>query len=238
MVLIHEWDLSPENREGLALHTPTPTLFHPYPLPWGYAIPLKNPNADRKRSDVPEYKIGDKVWLSTTNLNIKRPTKKLAEKQVGPYEILEIISSNAVWLKLPKSLTIHPVVNVSSIRPYRAPAFKGQKADEPAPVEINEKGESYEVERILDSRRHRGKLEFLVKWKGYTAEHNSFESEADVENAKARVKQFYKENPGAIRRLRREVFDAIPWRNMENFTEGDADKKQVLFSWLDVHPEE
>jgi hypothetical protein len=193
--------------------------------------------ADRKRSDAPEYQVGDKVWLSTKNLNMKRPTRKLAEKQVGPYEILEIISSNAVRLKLPKSLPIHPVVNVSSVRPYRAPAFKGQKPNEPAPVEVDGQQE-YEVERILDSRRHRGKLEFLVGWKGFTAEHNSWESEKDVANAKARVKQFYQENSGAARRIRHDVFDAIPWRKLECFTDGDADRKQVLFNWLDVHPED
>src|SRR5258708_10851258 len=157
--------------------------------------------ADRKRSDAPEYKVGDKVWLSTKYIQLKRPTKKLAEKQISPYEITEIISTNAVKLKLPRGLTIHPVVTLSKVRPYKAPAFKGQKATEPGPIEVDGQ-EEYEVETILSSRRHRGKLEYYVKWKGYTAEHNSWELEADVGNAQAILKKFYKEHPGAVRRIR------------------------------------
>jgi len=43
--------------------------------------------ADRTRAHAPEYKEGDQVWLSTKNLNINRPSRKLAEKQIGPYTI-------------------------------------------------------------------------------------------------------------------------------------------------------
>jgi len=35
--------------------------------------------ADFHRGQTPEYKVGDKVWLSTKNLNIDRPSRKLAE---------------------------------------------------------------------------------------------------------------------------------------------------------------
>ena len=169
--------------------------------------------------------------------HLKEPSKKLANKQIGPYEKIEIISPNAVKLKLPRGLTIHPVVNVSSICPYRAPTIKGQKADEPGPIEVQGQ-EEYEVESILDSRRYRRKLQFLVKWKGYTSEHNSWEPEDNLKNAQSQIKKFYKENSGAVRRIREDVFEAIPWRKIENFTDGKQDRKRVIFNWLDVHPEE
>jgi len=35
--------------------------------------------ADFYREEAPEYKIGDKVWLSTKNLNVDRPLRKLTE---------------------------------------------------------------------------------------------------------------------------------------------------------------
>ena len=35
--------------------------------------------ADQHRSSAPEYKIGDKVWLSTKDLKINCPSHKLAE---------------------------------------------------------------------------------------------------------------------------------------------------------------
>ena len=41
---------------------------------------------DRRRSEAPEYKVGNKVMLSTQNLNIaERPTRKLTERWASPY---------------------------------------------------------------------------------------------------------------------------------------------------------
>jgi len=71
---------------------------------------------DWKRKETEKWKKGDRVLLSTKDLVFKeRPTKKLMERYVGPYEIVEIVLSNAVKLRLPNSMRIHPVVNVSRI---------------------------------------------------------------------------------------------------------------------------
>ena len=54
--------------------------------------------------------------LSTKDLVFKeRSVKKLIEIYVRPYEIEEVVSKNAVKLKLPASIRIHLVVNVSRI---------------------------------------------------------------------------------------------------------------------------
>jgi hypothetical protein len=46
--------------------------------------------ADRKRSEAPEYKIGDLVLLSTKDLLLRdRPSRKLAEKYIGLYKIIK-----------------------------------------------------------------------------------------------------------------------------------------------------
>jgi len=97
--------------------------------------------ADRKRSDVDEYKVGDLVMLSTKDLKyqmVRRRTEKLTERFVDPYKIKEIVSSNAVKLELPSAVKIHPVVNVSRIRRYVG-QVEGQKKEQPALVII--KGE-------------------------------------------------------------------------------------------------
>jgi len=52
--------------------------------------------------------------------------KKLMERYVGPYVIEEVVSRNAVKLRLPVSMRIHPVVNMSRVVRYREPE-KGQK---------------------------------------------------------------------------------------------------------------
>ena len=74
--------------------------------------------ADRKRSDVDKYKVGDLVMLSTKDLKyqmVGRRTEKLTERFVGPYKVKKVISSNTVELELPSTVKIYPVVNVSRI---------------------------------------------------------------------------------------------------------------------------
>jgi len=70
--------------------------------------------ADRGRKKREEWKIGDKVMLSTKDLVFKEQlAKKLVDRYVGPYAIDEVISTNAVKLWLPTLMRIHLVVNVS-----------------------------------------------------------------------------------------------------------------------------
>ena len=72
--------------------------------------------ADKKRKEAEDWKKGNRVMLSTKDLVFKeRPMRKLVERYVGPYEIEEVVSTNAVKLRLPSSMRIHPVVNVSQI---------------------------------------------------------------------------------------------------------------------------
>jgi len=55
--------------------------------------------ADRERKESEDWKKGDKVMLSTKDLVFKeRPVRKLVERYVGPYEIEEVVSTNAVKL--------------------------------------------------------------------------------------------------------------------------------------------
>ena len=102
--------------------------------------------ADRGRQEVEEWKKREKVMLSTKNLVFKeRLTKKLMERYVGPYEIEEVVSKNTVKLKLPISMRIHLVVNVSRVVRYRE-LVKGQRVKKLKPVEV--KGvEEWEVEK-------------------------------------------------------------------------------------------
>jgi len=119
--------------------------------------------ADKRRSDVEEYKVGDLVMLSTKDLKyqmVGRRMDKLTERYVGPYKIKEIVLSNAVKLELPSTVRIHPVVNVSRIRRYVG-QVEGQRKEQLLPV-IIEGEEEWEVERILNKRKVRGKDKYLV----------------------------------------------------------------------------
>ena len=127
--------------------------------------------ANKKRSDVEKYKVGDLVMLSTKDLKyqmIRRRTEKLTERFVGPYKVKKVVSTNAVELELPSMVKIHLVVNVSRIHRYIG-QVEGQKKEQPLPVTIEEE-EEWEVERILNKRKVRGKDKYLVQWKGFMAE--------------------------------------------------------------------
>jgi len=50
--------------------------------------------------------------------------------------------------------------------------------------------EEWEVEKILNKRKVRGVVKYLVQWKRFMAEHNSWEREKDLENAKEVVAEF------------------------------------------------
>jgi len=78
--------------------------------------------ADKKRGEAEEYQVRDLVLLSMKDLKWQMKEKrmeKLTERFIGPYKVKRVISANAVELKLPKMVKIHPVVNVSRIRRYK-----------------------------------------------------------------------------------------------------------------------
>jgi hypothetical protein len=53
----------------------------------------------------------------------------------------------------------------------------------------------YEVETILKYRttgRKRPKTSYLIQWKGYGPEHNSWEPEANVANARKKLAEYWK----------------------------------------------
>ena len=78
--------------------------------------------ADRSRKEVEEYRVDDKVLISTKDFStelMKRATKKLMEKFIGLYVVRKIMLENVVELELLVLLRIHLVVNVRRIVKYR-----------------------------------------------------------------------------------------------------------------------
>jgi hypothetical protein len=117
---------------------------------------LQKAHKDMKRyvdclyAEAPKYQIGDKVWLSTKDLHMSRPSRKLTEKHVGPYPISKIILPNAVELKLPTSFKIDVPINVSCLQPYKPPTIPEQQITSQPPIEVEGEPE-YVVEEILDT---------------------------------------------------------------------------------------
>ena len=107
--------------------------------------------ADRNSKEAEEYKVENKVLISTKNFPMelmKRAMKKLTEKYIRLYMVKKIVSENIVELELPALLRIHPVINVKRIVKYRK-QVEGQKKIPLLPIEVT--GEKkHKVEKILD----------------------------------------------------------------------------------------
>jgi hypothetical protein len=143
--------------------------------------------ADKQRHLI-EFTVGDKVLLSTKNLNPKFGCKKLFPKYIGPFLVTSKINNVAYQLELPPRYRIHNVFHVSLLRPYQD---DGRHHPPPAPLEIDGELE-YEVEIILLHRKTRsGKLEYYVKWLGYGPEHCSWEPEANLTNCAKKIATYW-----------------------------------------------
>ena len=125
---------------------------------------------------------------------LNRASKKLAEKWIGPYEISSVMP-NAVELRLPKTLCIHPVVNVSRVKSYLGP-LPGQPVSHPGLIHVSEdRDKEYEVDAIIDSHIYKGKLQYLVHWKGYDKSERTWEPVSNLKNSPEIVEQFHKSHP-------------------------------------------
>ena len=149
--------------------------------------------ADKNRKETEKYRVEDKVLISTKDFSMelmKRVMKKLTEKFIGPYVVRKIVLENAVELELLALLRIHPVVNVRRIVKYRE-QVEGQKKIPLSSVEVASEKE-YEVEEILDRQERRGKTKYLVKWKGYMAEENTWKGLENLKNTREKIEEFKK----------------------------------------------
>jgi len=158
----------------------------------------------------------------------------LTERYVGPYAIEEVVSTNAVKLRLPSSMRIHPVVNVSQIVWYRE-QVKGQKKEEGKPVEV-EGIEEWEVEKILNKRKIRGVEKYLVQWKGFIAEGDTWERKESLKNAGEALEEFEERMNVEIRRQEKiDMAEERDFRRRELLGKFTA---KMLYGWDDGKFEE
>jgi len=99
--------------------------------------------------------------------------------------------TNALELELPSTVKIHLVVNVSRVQRYTE-QVEEQRKEMPQPVVIEEE-EEWEVEKIINKRRIWRRNKYLVRWKGCTAEKDTWESKENLKNASDLVEEFEKE---------------------------------------------
>ena len=143
---------------------------------------------ERITSKYTPWKVGDKVWLETTNLHMNGP-KKLQMKRTGLFEIEEIISQTAFRLHIPFQWKIHPVFHASLLTTYKETPEHGPNFLQPPPDLIDGE-EEYEVEAVLGHRGRPGRHTFLIRWKGYSTAEDTWEPERNLGNTQPLITEY------------------------------------------------
>ena len=151
-----------------------------------------------------ELFIGDEVYLSTLRQfeygQIKFPSMgnstKFEPRYLGPFKIIGKPSTHAYELDLPKSIQIYPVIHIRYLlRPRIAKRFPNRmSSDYRAFPIIVENVPEYEVDSIHNKRvRKYGKgsrVEYLVHWKGYPPEEDTWEPLSNLTNCQELLNEF------------------------------------------------
>ncbi|MBW0592897.1 hypothetical protein O181_132612, partial [Austropuccinia psidii MF-1] len=111
------------------------------------------------------------------------------------------IESHAYHLKLPSQWkSVNPVFHVSLLEPVKQSSIPNHH-QLPPPLVLVEEQEEWEVAQVLDSKLKRGKLWYLVEWKGFSEEPETttWETASNLTNLPGLVKDFhslYPDKPG------------------------------------------
>ena len=141
-------------------------------------------NKHRRVIPLDEFKVGDQVYIHRDNFvppaMRSAPTRKFQPKFFGPYPITERIGATAYKVRMPASVKSHPVFHSSQLKLHpvteQFPDRTGYQED---PVTVDGV-DYYVVERILDRRVFRRKVQFLIQWLGYPVSEATWQNKSDL----------------------------------------------------------
>jgi Chromo (CHRromatin Organisation MOdifier) domain len=157
-------------------------------------------SADHRRTPAPDFQIGEKVFVKAEHFWTTRPSKKLSEKYLGPFDIIACAGSRSFTLRLPDHFrSVHPVFHVSMLEPATPNEIPDRVQSPPPPITIEGEPE-YEISEILDSkidRHYKCKLQYLVRWTGYegTDKESSWISASELNHTSESISNFHTKYP-------------------------------------------
>jgi len=128
------------------------------------------------------------------NLRIPYESQKLAPKQEGPFKIKKVLGRTIYKLELPPQWRIHPVFHASLLTPYHETGEHRPNYTTPPPDMIDGQ-EEYKIKNILTHRKKGNQWQYLIKWKGYSTNKNTWEPEDNLSNL-LEMLEMYKETHG------------------------------------------
>ena len=157
--------------------------------------------AHNKKVKPWSYVLGEKVLFSSKYIKTKR-NQKLEAKFFGPFQMLHPVGKQTFKLELPKKWRIHDVFYVSLLE--QKTTKKGWVDKNATELDAgNDDSREYKVEAIWDiafyARKsesgHLPGLHYLVSWKGYSEEENTWEPTSVVQQLKKLINLFRKDHP-------------------------------------------
>ena len=154
----------------------------------------KSTNA--QHSSTSDFKVGDKVFAKTQFFWTTRPSKKLSEKYLRPYEIIVQPGTLLFTLHLPESMhSIHPVFHMSMLKPTISNTFS-KRIQLASTLVIIDREPEYEISWIVDSKINHWqacKLLYKVIWLGYedTGDESKWIPTSKLTHATDLVSDFY-----------------------------------------------
>lgn len=150
---------------------------------------------------TPDWNVGDKVYLSTKNLKILRPSRKLANKWEGPFEVKEQVG-NSYRLALPPGSTIHDVFAPELLMKDPNDPLPGQELPKPT-GEIIAGQEEWELKEIIAVKLTRKTLKYQASWVGHDPDSQWYPA-SNFMGSPHKLREFhvrYPDKPGPPRNL-------------------------------------
>jgi hypothetical protein len=144
-----------------------------------------------KRINVPleRFTEGQNVWLDTRNFQTMYH-KKIRPKRQGPFKVKKVLGSHSYRLALPKTWKIHDVFHSVHLTPQKTTSQYGPVKVPETPDLINNE-EEYEVDHIVRHKRNnRSQLLYLIRWKNYGPEEDSWEPASNLKHSQETLKEY------------------------------------------------
>jgi hypothetical protein len=146
---------------------------------------------NKGRRPVEEFKPGYLALINPHTLklvDVKGTGKKLVQKTIGPFEVMEKINPLVYRLCLPDNYPMHSIFNLAHLRKYHVSDPRwGERSTLPPTRDFLNASEEYEVGVILGhrltKRKDGNRRMYLVRWRGYEPSEDSWVSDYSLRNA-------------------------------------------------------
>ena len=149
-----------------------------------------------------EFQEGDLVLLNPHSLSLLRNEtgcgRKLLMKYDGPFEIVQKLSTVSYRLRMPQSYGIHPILNIAHLERYQpSPAEFGNRPTKSLNRADFDELPEYKVEMIIADQRKRSRkgryiMEYLTRFKGYSADSDKWLNSRQLRNAPEILEMWHK----------------------------------------------